>query len=396
MTERPPIAFLINGMKPPRGGELLTLALVTRLSADLFTPFVMYMHDGPIVRQLAAAGVASVEVPVDRTLAALQPRLVNWWNPMTFVGVAGRLLSSYRAVLAVRRVLRERGARVLYCADNISKVIGGLAAAATGVRVCGHCHDVLPPTLLGTLLKILNLAMLDVVITVSDTARRSFAVFARVPRKVVTIYNGVDAATFDRARTTPPLADDKALASEFTVGAIGALDANKGHRRLFEAIASLKADGVTGIRVIVCGTGPAEETLRTGVRDLGIEREVRFLGFRSDIPEVLSAIDVLVVPTLFFESASIAAVEAMAMGVPVVASRLGGIPELVIDGETGLLVPPGDATALAQALRTLLEDPERRRSMGRQARQRVLAHFTLDRTIKDIEGVFRQLTPAVT
>ena len=115
-----------------------------------------------------------------------------------------------------------------------------------------------------------------------------------------------------------------------------------------------------------------------------------FAGVRRDVPEVLRAFDLLVQPSLW-EGFGLTLVEAMAVGTPVVASRVGGVPEAVVDGVTGLLVPPGDAQSLASACAALLRDPGRASQMGRAGIERARAEFGIERLVREIEDLYREL-----
>ena len=116
-----------------------------------------------------------------------------------------------------------------------------------------------------------------------------------------------------------------------------------------------------------------------------------FLGFRNDIPIVLKALDMIAVTSLTIESFSMAAVEAMSMRVPVIATNVGGLPEVVEDGKTGILVPPGDINALCSAIKYLVKNPEARLKMGENGRARVLEKFTIEQNVRKTEDVFLSL-----
>jgi len=111
--------------------------------------------------------------------------------------------------------------------------------------------------------------------------------------------------------------------------------------------------------------------------EFNIAHRVRFLGYLPEVREVLGRMQLLVMPTVYFESFGIAAVEAMAMGLPVVASRVGGLAEIVEDGRTGFLVKPGDVVELAGAVRRLMDSPDMRAQMGQAGRRRAVEHFSL-------------------
>ncbi len=163
------------------------------------------------------------------------------------------------------------------------------------------------------------------------------------------------------------------------------LDAQKGHRTLFEAIAQVP-DAV----FVLAGEGPERERLEALAAQLGIEERVRFLGRREDVPQLLAACDVFALPSLY-EGSSLAVLEAMAAGAPVVSSAIGGTDELIEDGSSGLLVPPGNAKALAAALRRVLGDPELRKDLAARARERVERDLTRERMAVRVTGVYREL-----
>jgi glycosyltransferase involved in cell wall biosynthesis len=150
----------------------------------------------------------------------------------------------------------------------------------------------------------------------------------------------------------------------------------KGQRHLIAALARLDASGILVGEDIERG-GSYEEVLRREAERLDVADRVVFAGYRSDVPAVLAGCDVFCLPSTA-EGMPLSVLEAMAQGKPVVATAVGGTPELVVDGVTGLLVPPGDAEALAEALGRVLSDPELAKRMGAAGRQRVERDFAAD------------------
>jgi glycosyltransferase involved in cell wall biosynthesis len=151
----------------------------------------------------------------------------------------------------------------------------------------------------------------------------------------------------------------------------------KGHRTLFRAVAAARAE-VPDLELDVAGAGPLEHELRAQVAALGLDGTVRFLGQVPGAVEVMERSCAVVVPSLG-EGFGMVALEAMERGRAVVASAVGGLPEIVADGETGLLVPPGDVDALAAAFVALARDPERLRVLGSAGRARALREFSQER-----------------
>jgi glycosyltransferase involved in cell wall biosynthesis len=163
------------------------------------------------------------------------------------------------------------------------------------------------------------------------------------------------------------------------------LNAQKGHDALLEAIAA-----VPDALFLLAGDGPDRERLEARTAELGAAGRVRFLGRRADVPQLLAACDVFALPSLY-EGSSLAVLEAMAAGIPIVSSAIGGTEELIDDGRSGLLVPPGDAPALAAALRRLLGDPKLREDLAARARERVDAGLRREQNAERVASIYREL-----
>jgi glycosyltransferase involved in cell wall biosynthesis len=159
----------------------------------------------------------------------------------------------------------------------------------------------------------------------------------------------------------------------------------KGHRFLVEAVPKVR-DAI----FILAGDGPERDALEEQVRLLAVEDRVRFLGYRSDIPELLANSDALVLPSLY-EGLPLAVLEAMAAGKPVVATSVGGTDEAVVDGETGFLVPPRDSDALAAAIRRVIQDDVLAQRLGANGRARVAAHFRVEAMVQQVAGVYDEV-----
>lgn len=168
-----------------------------------------------------------------------------------------------------------------------------------------------------------------------------------------------------------------------TVGVVARLEKAKGIEWLIRAIARLAGEGWGGerLRCVMVGRGSEEESLKALARSLGVDEQVRFAGYVPHAARLMQSWDVFVLPSIE-EPFGLVCVEAMASELPVVASRVGGIPEIVKDGETGLLVPPADDEALAGALVRLAGDPELRRRLGKAGRARFLELFTVEAMAK--------------
>ncbi len=224
----------------------------------------------------------------------------------------------------------------------------------------------------------------DGVVAISQTIARLLSDAGVDARKIRLIHSGIDASRFGGS-----LDRSRARASEVVVGCLGVLEERKGHRYLLEAAVLLKARGLK-LKYLVAGAGALRADLERRTADEELQDTVNFVGFVSDAAEFLAGVDIFVMPSLY-EGLGVAALEAMAGGKPVIASRVGGLAESVIDGETGILVPPRDSAALADAIAKLVGEPERARGMGRKGRVRVLEHFSMEQMAKRNEAFYYEL-----
>jgi glycosyltransferase involved in cell wall biosynthesis len=240
-----------------------------------------------------------------------------------------------------------------------------------------------------------NSALVDKVVAVSEGTRR-FCIEQEGMRskKVITIRNGIDLADYDPYMLPP--AEREQLRAELglqgagrIVGTVASLQVKKGHSYLLEAIPLVLSE-FPDAYFLLAGEGPEKGSLHAMTRRLRIEDRVRFLGVRHDVSRILALIDLFVLPSLW-EGLPNAVLEAMAMQKPVVATMVDGNTEAVVAGETGLLVSPRDAIALADAIRELLRDSEMARNMGVAGRKRIEQEFGLSRIIGEYDMLYRRI-----
>lgn len=235
----------------------------------------------------------------------------------------------------------------------------------------------------------------DAVICPCRALRDQLASEGVAPDKLELVYGAVDLEPFlHPSDGSGQLRRELGLGESNTIiGILGRLVPGKGHGVLLEAVSRLNG-GPTGPRLLIVGDGPEQEPLDAHAGRVGVSDRVLFAGFRTDVPAVLSALDVVVLASTHTEVLPLSVMEAMAAGRAVVATSVGGVPEIVEDGRSGLLVPPGDADALATALRRLIADPALRAELGRAAALRVQQQFTLPRMVAEMERVYLRLRDA--
>lgn len=225
---------------------------------------------------------------------------------------------------------------------------------------------------------------IDCIITNSEAIRRQLQVDGLSLSSIRTVYEGVELSRFSQ------YSDYRRTGSgPLVVGNVAHMSPEKGLHYLVQA-AALIPEVRTRLRFVLVGDGRCLPELKDSVRALALEEIFEFPGFQSNTLDFFRRFDIFVLPSLS-EGLPSAILEAMASSLPVVASRTGGIPELVIDGETGLLVPPADAAALARAIDHLAGHPDAARYMGQRGRARVEEQFTMERKILDTENICESL-----
>ena len=208
----------------------------------------------------------------------------------------------------------------------------------------------------------------DLWLTAAHRASDQLSAAREIPREhIETVHYGI------------PLPETQAeIGDVTTIAVVANFERRKGHRELFEALATLR-DRTLKVRLV--GDGEERAALEVLRRKLGLEETVEFLGWRTDVDQILDESDLLVLPSLANECLPYAILEAMGHGLPVVSTDVAGIPEEIVDGETGYVVAPGDASALAAAIARVCDDPEAARRLGAAGRERVRTEFSLERMV---------------
>jgi glycosyltransferase involved in cell wall biosynthesis len=373
------------------GAQQSLYLLLTHLDRQRFRPIFVGPEEGLLTARLQAAGIKTIILRHDGGLeryggAVLQERI---WRKI-------RLLVPYMAYAwRIRRIMREDGVDIVHCNSTRSVLTVGPAARMAGVPLIWHLRLNLD---LGWWNPI-SFWLADRVIVVSESLRDQFPVPGVKPAKFTTVYNGVDLRAFEPGGASPALREELRIPPGWqAIGTTGSLHPRKDQLVLLRVFATLiRTRPRTKLVVVGEARGPEAESyakrLRAYVAAQGLDRHVTFTGWRSDVPNILRALDLFVLPSLN-EGLPRAILEAMALALPVVATRVGGNAELVVDGQTGLLVPAEDPDALLAAMTRILQDPDLAGSMGRRGRVRVEKHFSLQASVRGVEAVMGQVLGA--
>lgn len=226
---------------------------------------------------------------------------------------------------------------------------------------------------------------------VSEFSKNSLVEYEVFPKdKIKVIYNGIQPEFFDLNIDVEAKKQELGLnPKDKIIGIIARLEPVKDHAMLLRAFAQVVKE-ITQVKLLIVGDGKLRVELEDLAKVLNINNNVKFLGVRRDIPELLKIFDVFVLSSLS-EATSVTLLEVMAAGVPIVATNVGGNPEIVLEGKTGLLVPRGDNKAMARALIKILNNPDKAKKMGFVGKERVDELFTLDQMLKAYSDLYFSL-----
>jgi glycosyltransferase involved in cell wall biosynthesis len=365
-TTRLPVMFVITSM-PVGGAETLLVNLIRRMDRSRFAPELCCLKSlGPLGEVMAR------EIPTFNNL------LSNKWD----IGVLGRLT----------RLLKERRTAAVITVGAGDKMFWGrLAARRAGVPVViSAIHSTGWPDAIGRLNRMLT-PWTDAFIGVAAPHGRYLIDEEGFPaHKVRVIPNGVDVDKFNPSVDGSHVRTELGLSATTPVaGIVAALRPEKDHATLLRAMAIVHRS-VPDAHLLIVGDGPERPVLEVLSRDLSLDRAVHFLGTRSDIPQLLAAMDVFVL-TSRMEASPVSILEAMAIGKPVIAPRVGSIPDSVAHGQTGFLTDPGNVEEVASRLVELFLHPDGAAAMGKAGRALVERRWSLDCMVDGYQRLIEEI-----
>lgn len=294
------------------------------------------------------------------------------------------------ALWKLRKIFRSFQAEIVNTHSGRDTQLAGMAARSMGHRrpkVVRTRHLALPITS-----KFSYSVLPDHVVTVSRFVGDYLVSAGVPPERITAVPTGVDLSPYrvgevGRLRAELGLSETVPL-----VGTVAILRKKKGHAELLEAANEVLRD-IPEVHFVFAGDGPQQENLKRRIAELGLESRVHLLGLRRDVINILKSLDLFVLPT-YQEALGTAFIEAGATGKPAIGTNVDGVPEVIIDGETGLLVPAKDASALAAAIRALLVDPIRRQAMGHAAAAYIASRYSREVMAAGMEAVYVRLLAA--
>ncbi len=360
MRVRPIRVLFVVPALPVGGAERHLTTMLPRMDPARFTPSVICIGDeGELFSTLRAAGIEAAALRLHKRQAV-------------------------RALIELVMMMRRTRPDVVVVQGYNAETLGRIAARIAGVKhTINWVHNASGLVQRGTVRRTVDRALTrwtSAYFGVAE-AQRPYLVdeLGHPDDKIRVIYNGVDLAKFRTSTDRGVLAEFGFAENDPVVGIVAVLRPEKDHVSFLRAARTV-VDELPRARFLLIGDGAIRPQLEALCTELQITPNVHFAGSRHDVPRLLQAIDVFVLSSVTVECFPVALLEAMACARPAVCTAVGGIPEMISDGETGYLVPPKDPQQLAARLVKLLRDPLTARRMGRAARARVEAEFTLDRS----------------
>ena len=355
---RPLKVLHIDPEKGWGGGECQVLGLISYLSRRGHQNHLLGHPEGPLFREAGESGVKTFPLTVRNDI-------------------------DFRPIFSLKRLIQKEGYDIVHFHTKRAHALSlWLGRNHPGVRyVVTRRMDY--PVRRNWYNDYLYNRQVDGVVAISRRIADLLVEGGVRSEKIRLIHSGIDPAPFRKMDISI------ANAAPRMVGTVAVLEERKGHRFLLEAAALIKQQGHR-LKYRFAGEGSERQRLQHFVLEMGLQEDVEFSGFVSDIPAFLSTVDIFVLPSLY-EGLGVAVLEAMAAGRAVVATKVGGLPEIVDDTITGLLVPQRDSRALARAIETLISQKGLVPQMGARGRERVLQHFTIEQMAKKNEDYYYEL-----
>ena len=378
------------------GAEIAMLNLVRHLDSKKVTPIVVFGGYGPVVEQMNPfADTHVLPMPVEVAGAKKDSLgLASLFRVRATLGGAAYIWK-------LAKFIRRNDVDVVHTNSLKADVIGGIAGRLAGRQVIWHVRDRIDedylPRSVVRMFRLLSRWVPRLVITNSAATLESLYPGAPQDHSLPFSVKSGGRTVVVHDGTPWPFPAERTSASNGVVriGLIGRISPWKGQHIFLQAVALVRKNFPEARFFIVGGAlfGEAEydRKVRALTESLGISGLVTFTGFRKDVPNVIADMDLIVHASTTGEPFGQVIIEGMAAGKPVVATNGGGVPEIVDDGKTGILVPMGDVQAMADAISRLLADPVLAADMGARGRERVRDHFTIERKARKIEAVYQEM-----
>lgn len=364
--EKSNVLYIANSGNIIGGGEISLLELLFGLNRDKFVPIVVCPFGGDLSDEVKKSGI---EVRIVRMRSLKIP------NPFSF----------FRSITSLVKILKKREIVLVHANGSRCAIYGSIASMFAGIPMIWHVRILESDGLLDRFL-----AKISTVIIVNSKAVAERFKWLRNKGKLKIIYNGIDFTKFGNPVQSEKIKKEFGFnPSSSLVATVGRLDWYKAHQYFLQAAKKVK-ETMPNVNFLIVGDGERRTYLENLTKKLGLDKDVVFAGNRKDISDILECVDIFVLSSVS-EGFGRAAAEAMAREKPVVATKVGGLCEVIDDGTTGILVPPKNPTALAEAVTGLLKDKRKAKDMGIAGRKRAEKMFNIGENVKMTETLYEKI-----
>jgi glycosyltransferase involved in cell wall biosynthesis len=370
----------INPQSAFSGAEVTMFDLMVNLDCDLFKPILLCRNKGPLVERCNEKGITTYFLP------SLPPS-------------GSPVCQTYRSILVnalwIAHLVRRANINLVHSNSPRMAYHGGLGARLSGVHSVTHIRDYYNSPFQSALKSRFLNKVSDYFIAVSKAVRNAVCSWAPyLSGKIDVVYDGINEISFSSTRKQAGIRKELKIADDDKlVGVVGSINKLKGQSTAIQALSEVSKLIPNVYLVIAGGTFDLEaetyfRTLEKQIDELGLRNRVKFVGNRSDIADIMAELDILVHPAVLPEALGHVLLEASIFKKPIIASNIGGIPEIIKHGETGLLFAPGKSDDLAKAIIWLIDNPQENKRLGQGASEFVKANFSMKQYVDGIESIY--------
>jgi glycosyltransferase involved in cell wall biosynthesis len=379
------------------GGEINLFNLLLHIDKVRFKPLVVLGEDGALADKMRKVGIETYILPLPDYVANTRKDSIGAASLLKIRLIGAVLAYSWR----LAALIKSSGASLVHTNSLKADIIGGIAGKITRTPVVWHIRDRIEidylPAPVTFVFRWLCRVVPSFIVANSNATLATLHLPGGAPQAVVNSSHPSITATSAIVPEGIPQRNpvSKSHPEKILIGLVGRITRWKG-QHIFLKAAALVRSRFPSVNFQIIGSAmfgeeAYEREIHAMAKSLALDGCVEFMGFRNDVPKLMAEFDILVHASTTGEPFGQVITEAMIVGKPVVATRGGGVPEIVQEGVTGLLVPMGDATAMADAICELLSDPRRAKEMGLAGRTRVLKYFTVDVSARRIASIYRKL-----
>ncbi len=358
------------------GTEKMLYELTTRIDRNMFNPIVCGLKShGYYAEKIKNRGISLITLNVDKGIS---------------------LLKNIRAIFILIKIIRKEKIKLLHTFLFRANFIGRIAGRLAGVtKVISSVRVMEKEKTYHLYFERITSFLSDKFIVNSATLKSFVSEKMKInPERIETIYNGIDFLNLPKVENRIKRQELGYRENDVLIGTAGRLHKQKGLIYFLQAVKiltqSLDYPIVQSLRFLIIGDGPERKNLQSEISNLQLENRVQLLGWRTDAQEIISILNIFALSSLW-EGTPNVVLEALAYARPVVATEVGGVPEIIENGVQGLLVEPANVQTLAEAIIRLLKNREEAKEMGEKGREKVEKYFTIDKMVRDTEKIYNQL-----